>query len=209
MTIVNNKFLRSMRAPALAIAMLAAGSAFAQTPTPPVGVRGAITAVTPDMMTVHTTRGQDLSIKLSKDTQVRGVTLANIADINAGSYIGVAAIPQPDGVQKALEVHVFPPDMNGAGQGHRAWDLSPNSTMTNGTVGDLVAANGRTMTLSYKGGEKKIMVPEDVPIVNLVPGDRSLLAVGVKVVLFAKKNDDGSLSAGFVSAGENGITPPM
>ena len=148
-------------------------------------------------------------VKIDKATQVRAVTLAKITDIQAGSYIGTAAIPQPDGSQKALEVHVFPPAMAGTGDGHRAFDLAPNSTMTNGTVGDLVVSNGRTLTLKYKGGEKKIIVPDDVPIVNLLPGDKSLLKVGTKVVMFAKKDADGSLSAGFISAGKDGVTPPM
>lgn len=174
-----------------------------------VGVRGAITAVDADTLKVHTNRGQDLSIALAKDLQVRGVTLANIADIKPGSYVGTAAIPQADGTLKALEVHVFPPELAGTGDGHRAFDLTKDSTMTNGSVGDLVTANGRTMTVNYKGGEKKVVVPDDVPVVNLVPGDRSLLKPGVKVVLFAQKAADGSLSTKAVSAGENGVTPPM
>ncbi|HEY4069037.1 MAG TPA: hypothetical protein VGM74_19175 [Burkholderiaceae bacterium] len=194
--------------------VLASAAAFAQNaPTPqtapPVGVRGALTAVSDDAIKVHTNRGDDVTVKIDKDTQVRAVTLAKITDIQPGSYIGTAAIPQPDGSQKALEVHVFPPAMAGTGDGHRAFDLAPNSTMTNGTVGDLVVANGRTLTLKYKGGEKKIIVPDDVPIVNLLPGDKSLLKVGTKVVLFAKKAGDGTLSAGFISAGKDGVTPPM
>jgi hypothetical protein len=204
------KLLRTLAiAPMMTAGLLGASySALAQTP-PPVGVRGAITAVSDDAIKVHTNRGEDLSIKINKDTQVRAVTLAKVTDIKPGSYIGTAATPLPDGSLKALEVHVFPPAMAGTGDGHRAWDLGPKSTMTNGTVGDLVASNGRTLTLRYKGGEKKIVVPDDVPIVNLEPGDRSLLAVGTKVVLFAKKEADASLSASFISAGKDGVTPPM
>jgi hypothetical protein len=176
---------------------------------PRIGIRGTLTAVSDDLINVHTNQGDDVSVKIGKSTQVRAVTLARISDIRAGSYIGTAAIPQPDGTQKALEVHVFPPAMAGAGDGHRAFDLVPNSTMTNGTVGDLVVANGRTLTLKYKDGEKKIFVPEDVPIVNLLPGDKSLLKVGVKVVMFATRDADGDLSAAFISAGKDGVTPPM
>jgi hypothetical protein len=110
---------------------------------------------------------------------------------------------------KALEVHVFPPEMAGTGDGHRAFDLTPDSTMTNGSVGDLVASDGRTITVNYKGGQKKIVIPDDVPIVNLVPGDRSLLKPGVKVVLQAQKGSDNALKALSISAGENGVTPPM
>jgi hypothetical protein len=175
----------------------------------PTRVRGAITAVEGDLLKVHSNRGEDLQINLTKDTQVRGVTLAQVSDIKPGSYIGSAAVPQPDGTLKALEVHVFPPAMAGTGDGHRAFDLGKDSTMTNGSVGDLVTSNGRTITVNYKGGQKKIVIPDDVPIVNLVPADRSLLKPGVKVVLQAQKTDDGGLNAVSISAGENGVTPPM
>ena len=194
----------------LASALLTMGqAAMAQPAAKPLGVRGTITAVDADSMKVHTSRGEDFAIHLGKDTPVRGVTLAQVSDIKAGSYIGTAATPQPDGTLKALEIHVFPPEMDGTGDGHRPWDLEKNSTMTNGSVGNVVAGAGRTLTVQYKGGEKKVVVPDDVPIVNLVPGDRSLLAPGVKVVLFAKKEADASLTALAISAGKNGVTPPM
>jgi hypothetical protein len=201
---------RSVCALTTALALGGLMSATAQAAdTPRVGVRGVITTLDGDTLKVHTNKGQDLEIALNKDTQVRGVTLANIADIKPGSYVGSAAIPQPDGTLKALEVHVFPPAMAGTGDGHRAFDLTKDSTMTNGSVGDLVNSNGRTMTLNYKGGEKKIVVPDDVPIVNLTPGDRGLLKPGVKVVMFAQKAEDGALSAQAISAGVDGVTPPM
>jgi hypothetical protein len=207
------QIVRAFVAPAVMMATLLgiARPALAQTQVqvPPVPVRGVITRISDEAMVVHTQRGDDLTIKLTKDTKVRAITLAKIGDIKPGSYIGTAAVPQPDGSQKALEVHVFPPDMAGAGEGHRAWDLTDTSTMTNGTVGDVVASDGRTLTLKYQGGEQKIVVPAGVPIVNTEPGDRSLLVVGVKVVLFAKRGDDDSLTAGFISAGKNGLTPPM
>ena len=183
-------------------------AAFAQTPAP-TGVRGTIVSASGDNLVVKTNRGVEQTIKLDKDTRVAAISIARIEDIKPGSYIGTAGIPQPDGSQKALEVHVFPPAMAGTGDGHRPFDLAPNSTMTNGTVGDVVASNGRTLTLKYKGGEKKIVVPEDVPIVNIEAGDRSLLVVGAKVVARSRKNPDGSLTAVSVSAGKNGVTPPM
>jgi RNase P/RNase MRP subunit p29 len=193
--------------PVLAAGLIAP-AAFAQTPAP-TGVRGAIISASGDNLVVKTNRGAEQAIKLDKDTRVAAISLANINDIKPGSYIGAAAIPQPDGSQKALEVHVFPPALAGTGDGHRPFDLAPNSTMTNGTVGDVVASNGRTLTLKYKGGEKKIVVPEDVPIVNIEAGDRSLLVVGAKVVVRARKNPDGSLTAASISAGKNGVAPPM
>jgi len=172
-------------------------------------VRGAITAIEGDSLKVHSNKGEDLQVNLTQDTQVRGVTLAQVSEIKPGSYIGSAAVPQADGTLKALEVHVFPPQMAGTGDGHRAFDLGKDSTMTNGSVGDLVTSNGRTITVNYKGGQKKIVIPDDVPIVNLVPGDRSLLKPGVKVVLQAQPGADGALNALSISAGENGVTPPM
>jgi hypothetical protein len=209
-------FGKQLRKGVLASAMVAAtlmtvGTVQADDAPPAqrIGVRGSITALDGDVLKVHTNRGEDLTINLTKDTPVRGVTLAQISDIKPGSYVGTAAVPLPDGTLKALEVHVFPPSMAGTGDGHRAFDLTKDSSMTNGSVGDLVTSNGRTMTVKYKGGEQKVVVPDDVPIVNLVPGDRSLLKPGVKVVLFAQKDAQGNLTAQGVSAGENGITPPM
>lgn len=192
----------------LASALMIAAPAQAQD-SKPIRIRGAITAIEGDVIKVHSTRNEDLQVTLNKDTQVRGVTLAQVSEIKPGSYIGSAAVPQADGTLKALEVHVFPPEMAGTGDGHRAFDLGENSTMTNGSVGSLITSNGRSVTVNYKGGQKTIVIPDDVPIVNLTPGDRSLLAPGVKIVLQAQAAADGSLSAVSISAGEHGLTPPM
>ncbi|MFP3676286.1 DUF5666 domain-containing protein [Pseudomonas sp. SIMBA_041] len=174
-----------------------------------IGVRGEITGVSSDALNVHANSGENVVIHLTNDTKIRGVTLANIEDIKPGSYIGSAAIPQEDGTLKALEVHVFPPELAGSGDGHRPFDLVKGSSMTNGSVGDLVVSNGRVLTVNYKGGQQKILVPMDVPIVNLVPGDRSLLKVGVKIVTFVTQSADGTLTAQSISAGKDGVTPPM
>jgi len=174
-----------------------------------IGVRGEITGVSQDALKVHANSGENVMINLTKDTKVRAVTLANIEDIKPGSYIGSAAIPQEDGSLKALEVHVFPPELAGSGDGHRPFDLVKGSSMTNGSVGDLVVSNGRVLTVNYKGGQQKILVPEDVPIVNLMPADRSLLKVGVKIVTFVTQGADGTLTAQSISAGKDGVTPPM
>ncbi|CAG9185807.1 hypothetical protein LMG32289_06120 [Cupriavidus pampae] len=176
---------------------------------PTTALRGKITAVNGDQMKVHTRAGQDVDVQLNKETVVRVVENADPKDIAPGSYIGTAAVPQADGSLKALEVHVFPPSMAGTGDGHRPWDLGNNSSMTNGTVGNVLVSNGRTITVKYKGGEKNIVVPTDVPIVKLEPGDRSQLKAGTNVVLFASKQPDGSLAARAISAGKNGVVPPM
>ncbi|WP_434111188.1 hypothetical protein [Paraburkholderia caffeinilytica] len=210
MKIVSAKAIRTFVTPALVAATLfAAGSAVQAQTAMPTGVRGTVTSFSGDLLKVHTRDGKDVDVKLSKDTPIRGVTIANVNDIKPDSYVGTAAIPQADGTLKALEVHVFPASMRGSGEGHRPWDLGSNSTMTNGTVGSLVVSNGRTITVKYKDGEKKIVIPQDVPIVALESGDRSLLVPGAKVVLFAHKDTDGSMAANFISAGEHGVTPPM
>jgi hypothetical protein len=200
---LNKMLLASTLAAAMAIGLANAADA------PRVGVRGAITAMEGDAMHVKVNSGEEVIVHLTPATQVRAVTLAKIDEIKPGSYIGSAAMPNADGSLTALEVHVFPPAMAGTGDGHRAFDLKEGSSMTNGTVGDLVVSNGRTLTVKYKGGEQKILVPEDVPIVNLEPGDRSLLKPGVKVVLFASQGADGKITAQAISAGKDGVTPPM
>ena len=119
-------------------------------------------------------------------------------------------MPGPDGGQNAVEVHVFPESMRGTGEGSRPFDLRPNSTMTNATVAESVAGNdGHTLLIKYKDGEKKVLVSPDTPVVTYVPGDKSELKAGAKVIAFFKKLPDGSFEAGRVSVGRDGLTPPM
>ncbi|SDC90880.1 hypothetical protein SAMN05216345_104408 [Cupriavidus sp. YR651] len=192
-------------ASAMLVAMLATpASAHAQS-----AMRGQLVAVSGDQIKVRTREGKDVDVALTKDTVVRGVENAEPKDIASGSYIGTAAMPQADGSLRALEVHVFPPSLAGSGAGHRPWDLRGNSSMTNGTVGNVVVSHGRTITVKYPEGEKTIVVPPEVPVVKLEPGDRSLLKTGTNVVLFANKQADGTLVARAISAGKNGVVPPM
>ncbi len=201
--------IRNIGAISLSGVLIATAVMAEEAPGMRIGVRGEITGVSEEVLKVHANSGENVIIQLTKDTQVRAVTPTNIEDIKPGSYIGSAAIPQEDGTLKALEVHVFPPEMAGTGEGHRPFDLVKGSSMTNGSVADLVVNNGRILTVNYKGGQQKILVPEDVPIVNLTPADRSLLKVGVKVVLFATQSADGTLTAQSISAGKDGVAPPM
>jgi hypothetical protein len=135
---------------------------------------------------------------------------ASLADVAIGSFVGIAALPQPDGSLEAIEVLIFPEAARGTGEGHYAWDLLPESTMTNATVADTVAAvGGRTLTLKYKDGEKKITVPPAAPVVTLDPGDASLLKPGAAVFIPARKEADGTLAAGRVLVGRDGLVPPM
>ncbi|EJM86004.1 hypothetical protein PMI34_04112 [Pseudomonas sp. GM74] len=209
---MNLKFRQLIRRAVVATLISVFGVGLVQAEDAPgtrIGVRGEITGVSQDALKVRANSGDNVMINLTRDTKVRAVTLANIEDIKPGSYIGSAAIPQEDGTLKALEVHVFPPELAGSGDGHRPFDLVKGSSMTNGSVGDLVVSNGRVLTVNYKGGQQKILVPEDVPIVNLMPADRSLLKVGVKIVTFVTQGADGTLTAQSISAGKDGVTPPM
>jgi hypothetical protein len=188
---------------------LAAGATLAQS-TPPMRIRATIEKVDGNTLSLKARDGHDVTVTLAPDAKIVGVTTAQVTAIKPGSFIGTAAIPQPDGSLKALEVTVFPPSMNGTGEGSYAWDLGGNSTMTNGTVGDLVVSNGRTMTVKYNNaGVKKIVVPDDVPIVSLEPSDRSLLEVGAHVIVVPTKGADGTLTASRISVGEHGTVPPM
>ena len=186
---------------------LAASSAFAQAPAAPTRLRGTIEKLSGDDLMVKTRAGQSVDLKLTPTTGIAGVFNAKIEDIKPGSFIGAAGAPQADGSQKALEVTVFPPGMHG-GEGHYPWDLTSTSTMTNGTVGDLKVSNGHTMTVTYPGGEKTIVVPADVPIVTFEMTDRSKLVPGARVTVTNTKGADGTLTAVRISVGEHGVVPP-
>jgi hypothetical protein len=190
--------------------MLAASTSFAQQPQT-VRVRGTVEAADGPIITVKSRDGQNYKIKLTDNAAVRGIVKAPLSDIKENSFIGVTGMPQADGSQKAMEIHIFPEAMRGTGEGHRPWDLVPSSTMTNATVAQMVkGVSGDEITLKYKDGEKKIHVAPDTVIVTYVPGDRSELKPGAKIfIAAANKKDDGTLEASAVSVGRNGVTPPM
>jgi hypothetical protein len=175
-----------------------------------VRVRGTIDRVDGDTYVVKARDGAELKLKLAPNAQVVSLIQASLADIKQGSYVGVAGMPQTDGSQKALEVHIFPEAMRGVGDGHRGWDLQPSSTMTNGSVEQTAASSdGQMLTLKYKDGEKKIVVPPGIPIVSYVPGEVSELKAGARIFISAaKKAPDGSLEAARVNVGR-GVAPPM
>jgi hypothetical protein len=176
-----------------------------------VRVRGTIENVDGNVLTVKTREGQDVKVKLPDNARVLGIEKASIDDIKQGSYIGVSAMPQTDGSQKALHVHIFLDAMRGVAEGFGPWDVRPNSTMTNATVDNMVTGtDGRNITVKYKDGEKKIVVPPDAPIVKYVPGNKDALKAGAKIfIVAAVKQPDGTLEAPNVSVGLNGLTPPM
>jgi hypothetical protein len=184
--------------------------AIAQQPPTPSRVRGTIEGVNGDVLSVKSRSGEDVKLRMTNDVRVVGITKISLSDIKPGSFIGTTTVPGPDGSQNAVEVHVFPEDMRGTGEGSRPYDLRPNSTMTNATVAETVAGNdGHTLTVKYKNGEKKVVVSPDTPVVTYVPADKSDLKAGAKVIAFMKKLPDGSFETNRVSVGRDGLTPPM
>ena len=177
-----------------------------------VRVRGTIEAVDGALLTVQSRDHQaTYKIKIADNAVVRGLERAALADIKDNAFIGVSGLPQADGSQKALEIHIFPEAMRGTAEGHGPWDLVPGSTMTNATVAQRVkGVEGDVITLKYRQGEKKILVLPQTRIVTFVPGDKSELKPGVKIfIAAARKNDDGTLEATAIAAGRDGLPPPM
>jgi hypothetical protein len=176
----------------------------------PVRVRGTIERAEGEVYVVKARNGGELKITLADNAPVTAVVKASLADVKQGSYVGIASMPQADGSQKALEVLIFPEAMRGVGEGHYGWDLQPSSMMTNGNVEQTVTAvDGQVLTVKYKDGDKKIVVPPDIPIVAFVPGEKQELKPGAGIfIAAAKQQPDGSLLAPRIAVGR-GITPPM
>ena len=194
-----------------ATVVAAVGSmAWAQQP-PTVRIRGTIEAVDGPLLAVKSREGTDMKVRVTDNVAVFGVANIAMSEIKPGSYIGVSAMPEPDGTQKALAVHIFPEAQRGVAEGFRPWDLRPNSTMTNATVATTVAGtDGQDILVKYKDGEKKVVVPPGTPIVTFLPGDKSELKPGARIIIFAAtRKDDGTLEANRVNVGRDGITPPM
>jgi len=208
---MDQTILRALGAAGFAL-LLATSAIFAQQQSPTVRVRGTVEAVDGPTLTVKSRDGQTTyKVKMADNVTIRGVVSASLSDIKQNSFIGVTGMPQANGSQKAVEVHIFPEALRGTGEGHRPWDLMPNSTMTNAAVAQMVkGVDGDEITLKYKDGEKKIIVVPTTAIVTYVPADRSELKPGAKIfIAAASKKEDGTLEAGTVSVGRDGITPPM
>ena len=198
--------------PLFAVTMVAASTlyAIAQQAPSPTRVRGTIEGVDGDVIAVKSRSGEDYKLRMASDMRLVGITKISLSDIKVGSFIGTTTVPGPDGGNNAVEVHVFPEEMRGTGEGSRPFDLRPNSTMTNATVADSVVSNdGHTLLVKYKDGEKKVVVTAETPVVTYVPAEKSELKAGAKVIAFFKKLPDGSYEANRISVGLNGLTPPM
>ncbi len=206
---------------ALAGAIIAASCAAATAQT--LRVRGSIEKADGNVLTLKSTDGAELKLALTDNAMIVAVVKASMADIKEGTFLGSAAMPQPDGSQKALEVHIFPEQMRGTGEGHRPYAPVPNSTMTNGSASGATVSgvDGSTMMVKYKDGEKKIVVPPDAPIVEkriVVPPDAPIvryeiggkgdLKAGARfTVLAATRKPDGTLEANRINVGRDGVVP--
>jgi hypothetical protein len=187
---------------------LAAGAAGAQQP-PTMRISGTVASFDGRVLAIKSPKFGDVKVSLADNTAVFGVSKASLADIKPGAYIGVGAMPQPDGSQRAIQVTVFAEVQRGVGEGFRPWEARPHSTMTNGAVDQTVqSVDGPVLTVKYKGGAQKIVVPPDARILSYAVGDRSELRPGAHVaVLRAVKKPDGSLEANRVNVGRGEVVP--
>jgi hypothetical protein len=179
--------------------LISASAALAQTQAPApatVRVRGTIEKVDGPALVVKSRDGAELNVKLADNARIVAMTKASLSDIKVGSFIGVTGMPQPDGSQKAIGLHIFMDSQRGVVPARfMPWDREPGSTMTNADVASSVAGvDGQTMTVKYPDGEKKIIVPANTPVVAFAPGNASDLKPGAQFIIFAaQKQPDGSL----------------
>ncbi|SRR5258708_6095557 len=192
-------------------ALAFAGVALAQTPAAkPSRIRGDIVSLEGDVLKVHRRSGDTVSIELKPTIAVSAVKTMQLSDIKPGSFVGTAATTGTDGKLMATEVVVFPESARGTGEGHYAWDLGPNSTMTNANVDTVVqGTSGRNLKLSYKGGSNEVTVPPNVPIVTFTPAARTDLTAGKKVFVVATAASQGAFVAQRVVVEKDGVAPPM
>ena len=203
--------MRSIRFPLVAALILSASSSLGQN-APPAVARATIESVSADRSTlaVRTRQGAEQAIRLGAKTRYVLVAPAALADVKPGAFIGVAAMPGENGELKAMDVHIFPEAMRGTGEGFRPYDLAPGSTMTNGNIDARVdSVSGPKLTVSYKGGEKTIVVDPKTPIVVFEPGGESDLKPGAAILARGPKADDGTIDAAFVLIDKDGLVPPM
>lgn len=191
--------------------LLSASAVWAQQ-APPLRVRGTIEKVDGSTLTVKTRAGETMTVKLADDVRVAAMTKATLADIKTGTFIGVTAMPQPDGSQKAMGIHIFMESQRGVVQARFSpWDREPGSTMTNANVDTTVtSAEGQVLMVKYPDGEKKVIVPPNTNIVAMAPGSKDDLKAGAAfIIMAAQKQPDGSLTAPAINVGRGGATPPM
>jgi len=191
---------------------MAPAGAPAAAPPPPVRIRGTLEKVDGATLTIKSRTGETVQVKLADNARITAMVKAAVSDIKQGDFIGVTAMPQPDGSQKAIGLHIFM-DAQKTVVPHRfsPWDREPGSTMTNADVDSTVAsADGQTIVVKYPDGEKKVIVPPNTPVVRFVPGSNDDLKPGAQlIVIAATKGADGTLTAPGVNVGRDGAAPPM
>jgi len=175
-----------------------------------IRVRGTVVKLGDKTLTVNTREGDTVDVALVDGWIVAGMVKASVADIKPGDFVGIASVPKQGGGDGALEVLIFPPALKGTGEGSYGWDLKPGSSMTNATVAEAVkAADGRNITVTYKGGEKTITIPEGTPIVTFGPAATTDLQPGKVIFISGEKSPDGVISTRRVTVETNGVLPPM
>jgi len=173
-----------------------------------VRIRGTIERIEGPVYVIKNREGAELKLTLTDNPLFVAISPSSMADIKPGMSVGSAGMMQPDGTQKAIEVHIFPESMRGTGEGHYDWDLKPQSKMTNGNVEQTVSGvDGPVLSVKYKEGEKKLVVTPETVVVTYVPGNKDEVKPGTKVFVAAKKQPDGTFQAPRITYGRNGAGP--
>jgi hypothetical protein len=169
-------------------------------------IRGVITAVTDSSLTVSSASGPQ-QVHLVAPVRVYARTASDLAHVTPNAFVGITSVAQADGSQRATEIHVFPEELRGTGEGSRMMEQTTGgarSTMTNGSVapsrmtnGTVSTSGGTSYTIQYKDGTQTIAIPPGVPVTAIVPS-QTKLAVGAKVVVLASTGSDGRLTASSV-----------
>jgi hypothetical protein len=175
----------------------------------PVRVRGQIVGLDGNVLSVKSRDGNDLKITLADNVAIAAAKKVTMADVKPGDFVGAASTKRPDGSLEAISLQVFPAALRGVvPEGHTPWDLEPGSLMTNATVTKMVQTySGRELTLEYKEGSQKVIVPEGIPMFTTVPGDRSLLVPGAYIFTTARPGAVGAFTAGRVTVSKDGVRP--
>src|SRR4051812_10938443 len=203
------RHLLQIIAPVMAVLLGAISDVGAQSASP-VRVRGTVVSIEGTELAVKPGTGEDIRIRLAENWSAGGVVAADLTDTKPGTLVGIASMPQPGEPSRAIEVLIFPESMRGTGEGHYPWDLQSESTMTNAAVAsDVQSVDGRTLTLSYKDGEQKIVVPSGTPIVTFAVAERSQIKTGAAVFVPTQRQPDGTLQATRVLVGKGGVVRPM
>ena len=172
----------------------------------PARVRGTITGLDGDVLSVKSRDGKDVQIHLTSDAQVVTTRKATMADFKPGSYVGVTSVKGPDGRLVARRVHALGPQVP---QMHGPWDSLPDSMMTNSNIeSSAQVSGGNELTLKNKDGEQKILVNPQTEFYTFVPGSRADLKPG-QTIFTGARNEGGKLIAQRVTVSKDGVNPPQ